>query len=109
MSYSRTDPISQSKVTSRVSGMQRHSGPGHLAALRGVPTFTIFGPQLSVWFAPLHPATEWIDGKACPYKPCSDYCRFSVPICMVNSPEEEVWQGVKPFVARTMERGVLRA
>src|SRR6185295_13778292 len=50
------------------------SGPGHLAALCGLPTFTIFGPQLSEWFLPLHPAAQCADGKACPYKPCSDYC-----------------------------------
>ncbi len=31
------------------------SGPGHLAAFCGVPTFTLFGPQLPEWFAPLHP------------------------------------------------------
>ncbi|HXF11200.1 MAG TPA: glycosyltransferase family 9 protein, partial [Desulfuromonadaceae bacterium] len=34
------------------------SGPGHLAAFCGVPTFTIFGPQLPEWFAPLHPRSE---------------------------------------------------
>src|SRR5262249_54771603 len=28
------------------------SGPGHLAAFCGVPTFTLFGPQLPEWFAP---------------------------------------------------------
>src|SRR5205085_10676066 len=66
------------------------SGPGHLAAFCGVPTFTIFGPQLPEWFAPLHPAAEVLEGKACPYKPCSDYCRFPVPYCMVNSEEGEV-------------------
>ena len=55
------------------------SGPGHLAAFCGVPTFTIFGPQFPEWFAPLHPASDWLEGKACPYKPCSDYCRFSSP------------------------------
>jgi ADP-heptose:LPS heptosyltransferase len=79
------------------------SGPGHLAAFCGVPTFTLFGPQLPEWFAPLHPAAETFEGKACPYKPCSDYCRFPVPICMFNSSEEEVWQRVRPFVARTFE------
>jgi len=67
------------------------SGPGHLAAFCGVPTFTIFGPQMPEWFAPLHPASEWLEGKACPYKPCSDYCRFPIPCCMANSSEEEVW------------------
>ncbi len=37
------------------------SGPGHLAAFCGVPTFTLFGPQLPEWFAPLHP-TGGMDG-----------------------------------------------
>jgi len=78
------------------------SGPGHLAAFCGVPTFTIFGPQLPEWFAPLHPASEWLPGKACPYKPCSDYCRFPEPYCMANSTEEEVWERVDAFVTRTM-------
>jgi heptosyltransferase-2 len=76
------------------------SGPGHLAAFCGVPTFTIFGPQVPEWFAPPHPESEWMEGKACPYKPCSDYCRFPAPVCMVNITEEEVWARVAPFVAR---------
>jgi heptosyltransferase-2 len=75
------------------------SGPGHLAAFCGVPTFTIFGPQLPEWFAPLHPAAEWIEGNACPYKPCSDYCRFATPFCLWNIGEEEVIGGVDKFLA----------
>jgi ADP-heptose:LPS heptosyltransferase len=75
------------------------SGPGHLAAMCGVPTFTIFGPQLPEWFAPLHPASEWIEGKACPYKPCSDYCRFATPFCLWNLGEEEVFARVEKFLA----------
>jgi ADP-heptose:LPS heptosyltransferase len=78
------------------------SGPGHLAAFCGVPTFTLFGPQLPEWFAPLHPASQWLEGKPCPYKPCSDYCRFPIPRCMANSSEEEVWTLVKAFLARTL-------
>jgi heptosyltransferase-2 len=78
------------------------SGPGHLVAFCGVPTFTLFGPQVPEWFAPLHPASEWLEGKACPYKPCSDYCRFPVPCCMVNSQEEEVCALVESFVARIL-------
>jgi heptosyltransferase-2 len=81
------------------------SGPGHLAAFWGVPTFTLFGPQLPEWFAPLHPGSEWLEGKACPYKPCSDYCRFPVPCCMTNSGEEEVWALVEAFLARTVRAG----
>jgi ADP-heptose:LPS heptosyltransferase len=76
------------------------SGPGHLAAFCGVPTFTIFGSHLPEWFAPLHPAAEWIEGKACPYKPCSDYCRFPIPHCLRNTGEDEVWQRVEKFVRR---------
>jgi heptosyltransferase-2 len=76
------------------------SGPGHLAAFCGVPTFTIFGPQLPEWFAPLHPVAEWIEGKACPYKPCSDYCRFPTPHCLWNISEDEVWLRVEKFAAR---------
>jgi ADP-heptose:LPS heptosyltransferase len=81
------------------------SGPGHLAAFCGAPTFTLFGPQVPEWFAPLHAGSEWLEGKACPYKPCSDYCRFPVPCCMVNSGEEEVGAAVESFVARTLRAG----
>jgi ADP-heptose:LPS heptosyltransferase len=81
------------------------SGPSHLAACCGVPTFTLFGPQLPEWFAPLHPAAEWLEGKPCPFRPCSDYCRFPEPYCMTRSTEEEVWQHIGPFVFRMVQRG----
>jgi ADP-heptose:LPS heptosyltransferase len=78
------------------------SGPGHLAAMCGVPTFTLFGPQLPEWFAPLHPAAEWIEGRACPYKPCSDYCRFPAPFCLWNVSEDEVFVSVDKFLAAVL-------
>lgn len=74
------------------------SGPSHLAAFSGVPTFTLFGPQLPEWFAPLNPRSQWLEGKPCPYKPCSDYCRFPVPYCMAHSGEEEVWERLSRFL-----------
>jgi ADP-heptose:LPS heptosyltransferase len=74
------------------------SGPGHLAAVSGVPTFTFFGPQLSESFAPIHPQAEWIDGLPCPYKPCKDNCRFPTPRCLWNITEESAWPRVKAFV-----------
>jgi ADP-heptose:LPS heptosyltransferase len=76
------------------------SGPGHLAAFCGVPTFTLFGAQLPEWFAPLHPRSEWLEGKACPYKPCSDYCRFRVPLCLWNVSEEEAFMHIERFIKR---------
>jgi heptosyltransferase-2 len=78
------------------------SGPGHLAAFCGLPTFTLFGPQLPCWFKPLHPAAEFIEGKACPYRPCSDYCRFPEPNCLWNITEAEVWPRVEAFVKKNL-------
>lgn len=75
------------------------SGPGHLAALCGVPTFTIFGPQLPEMFSPLHPQAKWIPGRPCPYKPCFDYCRFCRPRCIESIPVEEVWEKLRLFLA----------
>ena len=76
------------------------SGPGHLAAGCGLPTLTLFGPQLHEWFAPLHPAAECIEGKACPYKPCSDYCRYDTPFCLWQISVEDVWRRVEAFAGR---------
>ena len=76
------------------------SGPGHLAAFSGVPTFTIFGPQLPEWFVPLHPSAEWVEGKPCPYNPFSDYCRFAEPICLTGWSEPEIWARVEPFIKK---------
>ena len=70
------------------------SGPGHLAALLGVPTFTVFGPQLPELFSPVHPQAAWIEGRPCPFKPCSDYCRFGSPHCIQELTVDEVWARV---------------
>lgn len=78
------------------------SGPGHLAAACGVPTFTLFGPQLHEWFAPLHAASEILEGKACPYKPCSDYCRFAEPFCLRGISVADVWPRVEAFVQKNL-------
>jgi ADP-heptose:LPS heptosyltransferase len=66
------------------------SGPGHIAALLGIPTFTIFGPQLSENFAPQHPNAKWIEGTPCPHKPCFDSCRFDRPHCILDLTTETV-------------------
>jgi heptosyltransferase-2 len=81
------------------------SGPGHLAAICGVPTFTFYGPSMSEWFAPMHPAAELFEGKACPYKPCSDYCRFSTPFCLWNVTADEAWPRVEKFAERHLAAG----
>ena len=79
------------------------SGPGHVAAVCGVPTFTLFSSGLSEWFSPLHPQAEWLDGSPCPYKPCRDYCRFPVPNCIWDLDEQLVWSKVQWFAAKHLE------
>jgi heptosyltransferase-2 len=81
------------------------SGPGHLAAFCGVPTFTLFGPQVPEWFVPLHSAAEWMEGRVCPYMPCSDYCRYPAPHCLWNINEEEVWKRAEKFTATHLRNG----
>ena len=74
------------------------SGPGHLAALLGVPTFTIFGPQLPELFAPQHPQAAWIEGAACPHKPCFDDCPFRAPYCLLEVDADSVWQRLQSWL-----------
>lgn len=76
------------------------SGPGHLAALLGVPTFTIFGPQLPALFAPQHPQAAWTEGAPCPYKPCFDRCRYDTPHCLSGTSVETVWSEVTAWLSR---------
>ena len=83
------------------------SGPGHLAALTGAPTFTLFGPAVPEWFVPMHPAAEFIPGKPCPYWPCNDYCHFPTPHCIWNHTEEEVWARVEIFLSANLKRNKL--
>jgi len=80
------------------------SGPGHLAAIMGVPTFTLFGNNLPGLFAPLHPEAQWMEGGACPYKPCFDSCRFAKPECLLSTNAADVWEKLKPFAEKHLER-----
>ncbi len=70
------------------------SGPGHIAAALGCPTFTLFGPQRPEWFLPDHPQAGWIPGKPCDYKPCFDYCRMPRPHCLLDQSADEVLAAV---------------
>jgi len=76
------------------------SGPGHVAALCGVPPFTLFGPNLPAIFSPVHPAAAWVDGHDCPYKPCRDYCRFPAPHCLDKITVDEVWTKLEAWAGR---------
>ena len=81
------------------------SGPGHLAAVGGIPTFTLFGPQLPEKFVPLHPAAEFFAGRACPYKPCSDYCHYEKPFCLRDVTVDEIWPRLSDFADKHLLNG----
>jgi heptosyltransferase-2 len=74
------------------------SGPGHLAALLGVPTFTLFGPQLPERFAPVHAHAAWVAGAPCRFKPCKDSCHFDAPRCLLSLDTDRVWTGMKEWL-----------
>ncbi len=80
------------------------SGAGHLAAMAGVRTFTIFGPQVPAGFTPLHPEAEYIEGKPCPAKPCFDLCQYAEPRCLLGVSFEEVWGRLEPWLGRPGQR-----
>jgi heptosyltransferase-2 len=74
------------------------SGPGHVAALLDIPTFTLFGNQFPAAFAPIHPAATWIEGSPCAFKPCYDSCRFPIPYCLHDVSEEVVWSRLSTWL-----------
>jgi len=76
------------------------SGPGHLAGVLGIPTFTLFGNQYAGRFAPLSPQAEWIEGAECEFKPCYDECPFAQPECLWAIRENEAWLRLKAFAAK---------
>ncbi|MEP6663995.1 MAG: glycosyltransferase family 9 protein [Verrucomicrobiota bacterium] len=76
------------------------SGPGHLAAACGVPTFTLFGPHFPEQWHPLHPEAEWNPGRPCHYKSCEKRCHYPTHHCMVDLTAEEAWPGIASFVLR---------
>jgi hypothetical protein len=39
-------------------------------------------------------------GRGCPYKPCSDYCRFPTPFCLADVKADDVWPRVETFARR---------
>lgn len=80
------------------------SGPGHLAAMMGVPTFTIFGNNLPSLFSPLHSQAEWIEGGPCPYKPCFDSCRFSKPECLLSTGASDAWTKLRSFAEKHLAK-----
>jgi len=60
------------------------SGPCHLAAALGIPVIVFFGPQRPELFRPFGEHHLVVIRDICPYRPCSDYCRFPEPYCLTK-------------------------
>lgn len=97
-----TTPRSIEGLLERLEGASafvgNDSGPGHLAALLGLPTFTVFGPVFPESYGPLHPRARWTEGEECPYKPCFDACRFPEFRCLLGVDVERVWVRLERFL-----------
>jgi heptosyltransferase-2 len=94
--------VLREELRSAAAFIGNDSGPGHLAAVLGVPTFTLFGPQLPGLFHPIHPDSEWLEGKPCRWKPCFDSCRMPSPHCLLEVTEAEVLPRLESFLVRTV-------
>ena len=68
---------------------------GHPTGAQNVPVMKA-GPR------GMAPNAEFIEGRPCPYKPCSDYCHFSKSFCIQDLTEEMVWPRVERFVQKNV-------
>ena len=83
------------------------SGPAHLAAALGVPGVSVFGPQHPESFAPYSATSRAVSGEPCPYRGCSDHCRFDAPRCLTDLLPRDVAQVVLDHVERLLRTGDL--
>jgi heptosyltransferase-2 len=74
------------------------SGPGHVADALGVPVITIFGPGDPLRIRPFSPQNLVVMRDICPYRPCSDYCRFPEPYCLTQLTPEIVTREVRTYL-----------
>jgi len=97
-------PSSITELVAEIEGagvfVGNDSGPGHIAASLGLPTFTLFGNQSPAFFSPLHRDAEWIEGAPCPYKPCYDFCHFARPECLLAIDAPAAWNKLKLFIEK---------
>jgi ADP-heptose:LPS heptosyltransferase len=66
------------------------SGPCHLAAALAVPVIAFFGPQRPELFRPFGEDHLVVIRDICPFRPCSDYCRFPEPYCLTQLTPDRV-------------------
>jgi heptosyltransferase-2 len=83
------------------------SGPGHIAAACGRPAIPIFGPTDPDWFRPWGDQHHLVIRDICPWRPCSDYCKFSEPYCMTKLLPERAWPEIHAHVRTLIARGIL--
>lgn len=60
------------------------SGPCHVVAALEIPVIVFFGPQRPELFRPFGEHHHVVIRDICPFRPCSDYCRFPEPYCLTK-------------------------
>lgn len=83
------------------------SGPGHIAAACGRPTFVVFGPGDPDCFRPWGETHHLVIEDICKWRPCYDYCKFPEPYCMTKLLPEIEWPKMRAHLEALITRGVL--
>ena len=74
------------------------SGLGHVADALGIPVVTIFGPGDVPKIRPFSADNLVVIRDICPYRPCSDYCRFPEAYCLTQLSPEIVTGEVRAYL-----------
>ena len=74
------------------------SGPAHVTDALGVPVIAIFGPGNSHKMRPFNQRNLVVMRDICPYRPCSDYCRFPESYCLTQLTSAIVWRDVYAYL-----------
>jgi ADP-heptose:LPS heptosyltransferase len=74
------------------------SGLGHVADALGVPVITLFGPGDPPKIRPFSPDNLVVIRDICPYRPCSDYCRFPEAYCLTQLTPDIVTREIRAYL-----------
>lgn len=74
------------------------SGPAHIAAAVGVPTLTIFGPQLAAWYRPYGDGHRVVQLEEVACRPCFDRCTQPANFCLTGLSVQRVLSEVEAML-----------
>lgn len=83
------------------------SGPAHIAAAVGVPTVTIFGPQVSLWYRPYGDNHRVVQIDDVPCRACFDRCTQAENFCITGISVSRVLVEIEAAIQSLSERGAV--